>query len=464
MGEPAPLVGEAFASAPPDGHLRRARQRPGGTVDHLVSAGRLDEVEAELVALTRRLSSLQTTARDAACALAEGLAGLAAGSVSGEQALDRSPGGLQLVALARLATSLQADLDRCTELVGAMPRRLLPLLRHEEAGDRCRHARTPIARPAGLLLGGQWRACLTLDLSEGGVLVRPLEPGAEPQDPTGLAELQLEGVGRLPVVLVGRSPLGLHLAFRTCAPAVRAALARLLEEARRGERALLGLARRIVDDLSSWRVDPNGRLVFGLGAGPGAERAEEDARHALQVFELHLRRESRLVAASLFAADGRELAARAWEEGVPWEPPPEPPGRGPIRCRVVPPCGSGSIEPAWMKVEADIGDAGRTFGTPRLQARASAASGLGSRRSGATGWRCVRSGDGGDPRRVVERRPGARRGRCRKIDATRCRGRQRRHGRGRPPPSPAPGPPASAPRASAVPIGGGSPHCARHAR
>lgn len=169
---------------------------------------------------------------------------------------------------------------------------------------------------------------------------------------------------------MGRSPLGLHLAFRACAPTVRAALARLLEEARRGERVLLGLARRIVDDLASWRVDPSGRLVFGLGAGPGAERAEEDARHALQVFELHMRRESRLAAASLFAADGRELAARAREDGLPWEPPPEPPGRGLIRCRVVPPAGSGSIEPAWMKVEAEVGDAGRTYGTLRLYARA----------------------------------------------------------------------------------------------
>ncbi|MCL6609668.1 MAG: arsenite methyltransferase [Geminicoccaceae bacterium] len=157
-----------------------------------------------------------------------------------------------------------------------------------------------------------------------------------------------------------------------CHAAVRAALAQLLREARRAERALLAVARRIADDLQSWWVDPGGRLGSGsLDGSAAAEPIEGDPGHARQVLDLHLRREPRLVAAQLFAADGTELAARLPEEGgPPREPPPELPGRGALRCRVVPPPAHAPIDRAWIRIEAEVGDAARTLGTLRLYARA----------------------------------------------------------------------------------------------
>ncbi len=331
-----------------------------------------DAVEAEVVTLTRRLGACEASAREAARDLGAELAALAERLAGALPAADEEGLATRIRALANLAASLEADLARTGELVHALPRRVLPLLRGSVLTDRRRHPRTPVARTGSLLLGGRRGACLTLDLSEGGALVRPQEPWPELDDVTGLAELELDGVGRLPALLVARSPLGVHLAFRTCAPPVRAALAQLLREARRAERALLGLARRIVDDLASWWLEANGPpMRVGPDHEPSASvPAEERIGRALQVLDLHRRREPRLVAAWLFAPDGRELAAHGADvEDLPWEPAPEPPERGAPRCRVVPPP-FGTPGPAWMKVEAAVGDAVRTIGTLRLLTRA----------------------------------------------------------------------------------------------
>lgn len=361
MAVPAPLTGSdpGAPEALPHGHWAA-----GPTLDHLARsafAGLCDALEAEVVTLTRRLGACQTAALEEARALAAGLARLAAGPTAAA-----SDPAAEAAALARLATSLLASLDRSAELIQALPRRTIPLLRRSELTDRRRHARVAVARPCSLLLAGRRGDCLTLDLSEGGALVRPLAPWPELDDVTGLAELELEGVGRLPALLVGRSQAGLHLAFRMSAPAVRAALGQLLREARRTERALLGTARRIVDDLLSWRVDAAGRLTCSLGEATAAEAAE--AVQAAQILELHLRREPGLAAAALFAEDGRELVARA-SEAVPADALPEPSGRPGARCRVVVAATDGGCARAWLRVETEVGDAARTLGTLRLYAR-----------------------------------------------------------------------------------------------
>lgn len=384
MALPVPLTGPDPGA--PEAPLR-GRWAAGPPLDHLARsavAALCDALEGEVVTLTRRLGACQAAARDEAGALAEGLAGLAArlaaavaptrgpatptGTAVDPAATHSTPGdpAAEVAALASLAGSLVASLDRSVELIQALPRRTIPLLRRSELSDRRRHPRVAVARACSLLLAGRRGDCLTLDLSEGGALVRPLEPWPELDDLTGLAELELEGVGRLPALLVGRSPAGLHLAFRMSAPAVRAALGQLLREARRAERALLGTARRIVDDLLSWRVDAAGRLTCGLGEGVAAGAAE--AAHAGQVLELHLRREPRLVAAALFAEDGRELAVRA-SEAVPAGPPPEPAGGPGARCRVVVTADGEGRARAWLRVEAEVGDAARTLGLLRLHAR-----------------------------------------------------------------------------------------------
>lgn len=375
----------------------RGRWAPGPAVDpaaRTAIAGLCDAIEGEVVNLTRRLGACQVAAQDDARSLAQGLDQLAAllataASAGGRPVADPDPAAILAEAAARagalvnLAASLGVGLDRCVELVQALPRRTIPLLRRSELTDRRRHARVPVARACSLLLGGRRGAGLTLDLSEGGALVRPLEPWPELEDVTGLAELELEGVGRLPALLVGRSPAGLHLAFRMAAPAVRAALGQLLREARRAERALLATARRIVDDLLSWHLDAAGRPTDGSAPdGPGGPGG--DAVRAEQVLELHLRREPRLVAVTLLAADGRVLAARAGTEpplpepcptertatpGAVAERPPEAGGRASPRCAVVLAGPPGGAPRPWLRLEAEVADAARSLGTLRLDAR-----------------------------------------------------------------------------------------------
>jgi hypothetical protein len=373
MAVPVPLTGTEPGA--PEAALR-GRWAAGHTLDHVARtalAGLCDAIEGEVVTITRRLGACQSAAQDEARALAEGLAGLAARLAGGAgapappepAAAVADPAG-EVAALANLAASLLAGLDRSVELIQALPRRTIPLLRRSGLADRRRHARVPVARACSLLLAGRRGDCLTLDLSEGGALVRPLAPWPELDDVTGLADLELEGVGRLPALLVGRSAAGLHLAFRMSAPTVRAALGQLLREARRAERALLGTARRIVDDLLSWRVDAAGRLTCGLGETATAVVAE--AAHAEQVLELHLRREPRLVGAALFAPDGSALAARATGE-VPEEPPLEAAARPGAHCRVVVADGGAGRVQAWLRVEAEVGDAARAVGSLRLYAR-----------------------------------------------------------------------------------------------
>lgn len=393
--------------------ILRGHWSPAAVVDPAarnVMAGLCDAIESEVVTLTRRLGACQVAAQDEARSLAEGLARLAAllSAAPPEGPPAALPGphetAARVAALANLAASLEDNLDRCLELVQALPRRTIPLLRRSELTDRRRHPRVPIARVCSLLLGGRRSDGLALDLSEGGALVRPLRPSPELDDVTGLAELDLDAVGRLPALLVGRSPAGLHLAFRMCAPAVRAALAQVLREARRAERALVATARRIADDLLSWHLDPGGRPAADArsegeaGSGPAAT-----AVHAAQVLELHLGRDPRLAAATLYASDGHVLATRLATaaltpvpspsgsalceppttelgrfepsperrngEPLPEEPPPESVGRGPPRCAVVLAGGPDGPPRPWLKVEAGVADAARTLGTLRLYAR-----------------------------------------------------------------------------------------------
>lgn len=329
-----------------------------------------DALEGELVTLTRRLGACQGAAREEARALAAALAELAAresdrAAPEAEEGHSGSDRALRLAALANLAASLEAKLESTVELIQSLPRRTIPLLRHSELADRRRHPRVPVARPCSLLLAGRRGPCLTLDLSEGGALVRPLEPWPALDDLTGLAELELEGVGRLPSLLVGRSQAGLHLAFRMTAPAVRAALAQLLREARRRERALLATARRIADDLVSWHLDRDRRAAE-------LDRAiDHTAPSADDILDLHLAHEPSLVLVRLWGSEGDLLAERGSAgPRPPEEPPPEPRRKGPPLARIFWAELADGRTVSWLRVEFPIADAVRTLGSLRLYARA----------------------------------------------------------------------------------------------
>lgn len=115
---------------------------------------------------------------------------------------------------------------RVGELAEKLKTRCVIFLRQTEFGDRRRHDRLPcelviILEGAGRRLRGH-----TVDLSEGGVLMRLGEEGALPDDTVAWAEI--DTIGRAQVRVRNHSTLGLHLEFLDLTPEVTAALAHKL--------------------------------------------------------------------------------------------------------------------------------------------------------------------------------------------------------------------------------------------
>ena len=116
--------------------------------------------------------------------------------------------------------------NRMTGLTEALSTRFTMLIRQTEAGNRRRHDRFPVDLKGRLEGAGLELAVNTLDISEGGTLLkvsqtRPVAVGTR-------AVLVLPEVGRLPVAIVGSSALGLHCAFAELDEATRAGLERLI--------------------------------------------------------------------------------------------------------------------------------------------------------------------------------------------------------------------------------------------
>jgi len=143
-----------------------------------------------------------------------------------------------------------ADVDQSgrdvAQLVEKLRARCLIFLRQTNIGDRRRHDRLPceldmtLSGPFGAVRG------LSVDLSEGGALMRAADAGRIP--PGALAQAEIAGIGRCDVRVINQSAIGLHLEFQEMAPEVRAALAGKLASIRAEnsefiERAVAGAAR-----------------------------------------------------------------------------------------------------------------------------------------------------------------------------------------------------------------------------
>jgi methyl-accepting chemotaxis protein len=95
--------------------------------------------------------------------------------------------------------------------IAAINRRLVMLLRQTPQGDRRRHDRWPVEIGGTVEVAGRSIKLRSVDLSEGGVLAKPVEPITIS---VGLTlTISLDGLGSLKARLVGVSDLGLHLAF-----------------------------------------------------------------------------------------------------------------------------------------------------------------------------------------------------------------------------------------------------------
>jgi methyl-accepting chemotaxis protein len=111
---------------------------------------------------------------------------------------------------------------RAVELASELKSRFVLFLRQTEIGDRRRHDRLPCELPVTLQQGGHTVRGQTVDISEGGVLVRSPETDRIKLDVA--AEAAIGGIGSARVRVTNRSSRGLHLEFTDLEPTTRTAL------------------------------------------------------------------------------------------------------------------------------------------------------------------------------------------------------------------------------------------------
>lgn len=93
----------------------------------------------------------------------------------------------------------------------ALSNRFTMLLRQTEVGNRRRHDRFPVDLKGTLQAGGKSYAVHTLDISQGGALLK--FDGDTPPSKRSSATLELPDIGRVELTIANVSPLGIHCAF-----------------------------------------------------------------------------------------------------------------------------------------------------------------------------------------------------------------------------------------------------------
>jgi methyl-accepting chemotaxis protein len=121
---------------------------------------------------------------------------------------------------------VERSIDNFTDLAARLKNRCTIFLRLTEVGDRRRHERLPCELGITLDAGGEAIRGQTVDLSEGGVLVRLAEPRSMQRGTTMTA--QIAGIGGCRIRLVNQSSLGLHCQFEGIEPDIKTALERKL--------------------------------------------------------------------------------------------------------------------------------------------------------------------------------------------------------------------------------------------
>jgi methyl-accepting chemotaxis protein len=164
------------------------------------------------------------------------------------------------VGMAR-AEALGHDVETAAEamngVVAEANRHLVTVLRQVPGADRRRHHRWPVEISGRFEVAGRAGAVRTIDLSEGGCLVRP-EAAVATFAVGTTGRLELAGIGTLAVRVVGAGRNGLHLAFagtddvagaRLAAriAAIEAEFAPLVERARQSAERLSALLQKAVE-------------------------------------------------------------------------------------------------------------------------------------------------------------------------------------------------------------------------
>lgn len=275
-----------------------------------------EAVETEIINTTRRIDSFTMSARDDLDTLVEVLDFLAdtLGSEAKRKATVKplNPADLdaRLNAARALARTITETLGSASSALALLPRRTVALLHETDSVDRRRHSRVAVARRGRLVMGGTAVPCLTMDLSEGGSLVRLLGEKPDDREGAGLVVLDIEGLGRLQAVLIAGTEARINLAFCSTPPHLARTLAERLAEARRHERRLVTLGRRAADDIAGEmeRLGPEDAQTEGAESATAQGRSSRLPSTIRTILGVAGSQNEDTFMAEAFDAEGRVLA------------------------------------------------------------------------------------------------------------------------------------------------------------
>ncbi len=161
-----------------------------------------------------------------------------------------------------------------TTLSAALNRRFTMMIRQSAVGDRRQHDRYPVDRAAKIIVRGETIAAKARDLCEGGVLLMP-ESQTNIMPPQS-ATVEISGIGRAEIRIVGRSDNGLHCAFQNIGDDVQAAIGAMIagiraaaeEKIRRAEDGAERIGRAMEQAVASRRLSLDD--LFDTGYRPMA--------------------------------------------------------------------------------------------------------------------------------------------------------------------------------------------------
>lgn len=143
-------------------------------------------------------------------------------------------------------------------------RRVVTILRTMPAADRRKSERFPIDLPMRVKAGSDTLACRSFDISEGGVLIKPLD---DIRLNIGMVyDAEMTRVGKVKIRVIAKTSLGTHCCFDTLSPEAREGLAQTLEAFRVENRPLIERAQTFAADVVKAVEDDLAARRLGLTA------------------------------------------------------------------------------------------------------------------------------------------------------------------------------------------------------
>lgn len=214
--------------------------------------------------LSQRAGSVSSSADEQRAAIAEIARSAERASLETGQVADQITAVQDTAQVSLRAADRLADIaGRLGRDVGDLQRRMTTMLRSTSAGDRRKGERVAVGIPGSLTVGAATLTGHTVDLSYSGGL---FFPGLEEEVTGHEGNIEIEGVGRMRVRVVGSSTLGSHLQFLAPSEADLAQVRRVIEATKERDAPLVTLCRDaaaklsgiLATALSSGRLDMEG--------------------------------------------------------------------------------------------------------------------------------------------------------------------------------------------------------------